>query len=70
MKRYYMVYESDERICGDYSHVWASASAFKTAKGYITRCKKVEAQYNPRNFKIYDLCQAEENGHAKCVYGE
>ena len=71
MKRYFMEYESDRKVCGDYSHVYGFASTIKTAKSYIQKCRKTEAKYNPRNFRIYDTlgeCAAGE--HVPCVYQE
>lgn len=70
-KRYFMKYESDERICGSYSHVYGGASTIKTAKSYISRCKKAEAEYNPRNFRIYDSWgKPGADGYVPCVYQE
>lgn len=53
-KQYFMRYESDQMICGQYDHLYGYASTVKTCKQYIRNCKKREAQYNPRNFRIYD----------------
>ena len=69
MKRYMMEYESDQIICRSNIHPVGCANSLKTAKGYISKCKKINAQYNPRNFKIYDLCgECAEDEHAPCVY--
>ena len=71
MKRYFMEYESDRKVCGDYSHVYGFASTLKTAKSYISKCRKTYAEYNRRNFRIYDTqgeCGTEE--HAPFVYQE
>lgn len=58
-KRYTMMYESDKRNpfsnIGEFTHTWGYANSIKTAKGYIGKCRKAEAEYNPRNFKIYDI---------------
>ena len=58
MKQYSMQYESDQRNpfsnIGEYEHFYGYASTIKTAKQYIRKCRKEEAQYNPRNFRIYD----------------
>ena len=71
MKRYFMEYESDRVICRSNVHIYGFASSLKTAKGYISKCKKFYAEYNPRNFKIYDTygeCASDE--HVPCVYFE
>lgn len=71
MKRYFMEYESDKKVCGDNSHVYGFASTLKTAKSYISRCRKTDAQNNPRNFRIYDTwgdCAPDE--HVPCVCQE
>lgn len=71
MKRYFMEYDSNRKMGGSYSHIWGFASTIKTAKGYIGRCKKQNAEYNPRNFRIYDtLGDAPEGQHVPCVYSE
>lgn len=71
MKRYFMEYVSDRKVCGSYSHIFAFASSFKTAKGYISRCRKLNAKDNPRNFCIYDTwADAPEGQHVPCVYQE
>lgn len=71
MKRYFMEYDSDRKICGSCSHVWGFASSVKTAKGYISRCRKECAEYNPRNFRVYDTWgNIEDCGHVPCVYSE
>ena len=53
MKQYFMEHESDRKVCGGYSYVWGFASSIKTAKGYIARCRKREAEHNLRNFRIH-----------------
>lgn len=72
MKQYSMRYESDKVVCGSNDHVWAMASTIKTARQYISECKKVDAQYNPRNFRIYDHYANvdEKTGFVPCVYQE
>lgn len=71
MKRYFMEYDSDRKVCGSYSHIWGFASTIKTAKSYISRCKKRDAEHNPRNFRIYDTWgDAPEGEHVPCVYHE
>lgn len=71
MKRYFTEYESDKIICQSNKHIAGFASTIKTAKSYISRVRKREAEYNPRNFKVYDTCgECEENEHVPSVYEE
>lgn len=72
MKRYSMQYTSDEIVCRSNNHVYGMASTIKTAKQYISRCKKIEAQYNPRNFRIYDHYADVDpvTDYVPCVYQE
>lgn len=71
MKRYFTEYESDQMICGSYKHMAGNASTLKTAKSYIRTIRKREAEYNPRNFKIYDTAgECGEDEHVPCVYEE
>lgn len=72
MKQYSMRYESDELCCGSYDHEYAAASTVRTAKGYISHCRKKQAQYHPRNFRIYDHWADvdPETGYVPCVYRE
>ena len=48
------------------------ASSIKTAKMYINRCRKQKAQYNPRNFRIYDHWADVDpiTNYVPCVYQE
>lgn len=71
-KRYTMRYESDQRVCQSYDHVYGNASSIKTCKQYINRCRKIEAQYNPRNFRIYDSWGEVDpaTDYVPCVYQE
>lgn len=72
MKRFSMWYESDELVCGSYDHQFGMASTIKTAKQYISKCKKSLAQHNPRNFRIYDHYADvdQETDHVPCIYQE
>ena len=71
MKRYVMEYESDRKSCGSYIHHYGYASTLQTAKSYIRRCRKEDAEYHPRNFRIYDTWGEEgPDGHSPCVYQE
>lgn len=72
MKQYSMQYESDQICFGSNNHKWAMASSIKTAKMYINRCRKQKAQYNPRNFRIYDHWADVDpiTNYVPCVYQE
>ena len=71
MKRYFMEYDSDKVVCKSNSHIWGFANTLKTAKSYIKRCRQQDAEYNPRNFRIYDTWgDCEPNEHVPCVYQE
>lgn len=72
MKQYFMMYESDEVVCRSNDHIWGKASSVKTAKQYISRCREKEAQYNPRNFRIYDSYADvdPDTGFVPCIYRE
>ena len=54
MKRYSMQYESDRVVCQSNNHVFGYASSLRAAKGYIGRAKRMYAEDNPRNFRVYD----------------
>lgn len=76
MKRYSMIYESDKinpfSNIGAHNHIYGDASTIKTAKQYINRCKKNEAKYNPRNFRIYDTYADVDpvTNYVPCIYRE
>lgn len=71
MKRYVMEYESDKKVCGECTQTWGYASSLKTAKSYIAKCRKIHAEDNPRNFKIYDnWADVSEGEHVPCIYCE
>lgn len=71
MKRYFMEYDSDKKVCGSYSHIFGFTNSIETAKGYIRRCRKGYAGSNPRNFRIYDTwADVPEGEHVPCVYQE
>ncbi|MBR5487583.1 MAG: minor capsid protein [Phascolarctobacterium sp.] len=53
-KRYFLEYESDKVICGSNKHYDYRAASIKTLKSAIKKVRKEEAEYNPRNFVIYD----------------
>lgn len=71
-KRYSMQYESDVITIGKHDHLYGMANTIKTAKTYISRCRREKAAYNPRNFRIYDH-ESEvdpETNYVTCVYQE
>lgn len=70
-KRYFGTYKSDEMVCQSYIHHMGNGSSMKTMKGYIKWYRDNKAQYNPRDFRIYDTwadCPPDE--HVPCVYQE
>ena len=71
-KRYSMHYESDLTVCRSNDHIYGNASTLKTAKSYISRCRKECADEHPRNFRIYDHFADvdSETGYVPCVYQE
>ena len=68
--RYTLYYESDYTLHGHNIHTWGNANSLKTAKGYISRCRRELADEHPRNFFIRDWLETDENGFAKIVYEE
>ena len=70
MKRYYLRYDSDQIVCGSNEHTYGFANSLKTAKNYISRCRREKAEYNPRNVRIYDIHDAVDpkTGHIPYVY--
>lgn len=71
MKRYYMMYESDEVVCRSNDHIYGQGS-LKTCKQYIARVRRSRAEYNPRNFRIYDSFADVDpaTDHVPVVYSE
>ena len=71
-KQYFVRYESDQRICGEYDHFGGNASTIKSAKAIISGIKNDLAKYNPRNFRVYDsFADVEESTNfVPCVYKE
>lgn len=82
-KRYSLEYISDERAAcsGTYNHLTQqydkhlhsgyNGNSMKTMKNYISKIKKLKAEYNPREFRIYDLEAPDEpDGHIGQVYYE
>lgn len=72
MKRYFVEFESDRIICRSNVHEYGRANSLKTAKSYISRIKKVYAEDNPRNIRIYDSWgDVDPNTNfVPCVYSE
>ncbi|MGD6877873.1 hypothetical protein [Bacillus infantis] len=82
MKRYSMQYTSDKRagweedengnFVPSYNHQYGIANSIKTCRQYISKCKKRDAEYNPRNFRIYDhFADVDtETNYVPCVYQE
>lgn len=73
MKQFFIEFESDRIVCRSNNHQLGNASTLKTAKAMIKRARKTDyiAEYNPRNFRVYD-CWADcpEDEHVPCVYQE
>ena len=71
-KQYFIEYESDRMICGSYNHPGGNASTIKSAKSIIKKIRRLMAEHNPRNFRVYDsfgdICQS--TGFVPCVYAE
>ena len=53
-KQFFLMYESDELVCKSNDHIYGNANSIKTCKQYIRKIRLNKAQYNPRNFRIYD----------------
>lgn len=71
MKRFYLEFESNRIICGSNIHIYGYASTLKTARGYISRCRKIYANDNPRNFRIFDTqADVPEDEPVPCIYSE
>lgn len=71
MKQYSVYYTSDRTICNSNEHFYGYASSFKTAKSYIGRIKRTEAEHNPRDFKIFDqFADVADNEPIPCIYQE
>ena len=54
MKQFFLMYESDQVIVQSKTHMYGQANSVKTCRQYIRNIRKNEAQYNPRNFRVYD----------------
>lgn len=71
-KQYFVEYESDRMICRSYNHPGGNASTIKSAKSVIKNIRKQMAEYNPRNFRVYDsLGEIDQaTNFVPCVYFE
>lgn len=83
MKRFFLEYISDEghgtggcynHLTGEYDaklHDGYRANSMRTMKSYISKIKREKAEYNPRDFRIYDYeAPHEPDGHVGQVYYE
>jgi hypothetical protein len=71
-KQFFIEYESDRMICGSYNHTGGNASTIKSAKAIIKNVRRLDAEHNPRNFRVYD-CWADVDpatDFVPCVYAE
>lgn len=82
-KRFFMEYISDEReaCSGTFNHITQQydkhlhgdlrGNSMKTMKNYISKIRREKAEYNPRDFRVYDLEAPDEpDGHVGQVYYE
>ena len=62
----------DVRLPALYNHHGGNASTIKSAKSIIRNIRKTMAEYNPRNFKVYDSDGEidEATNFVPCVYME
>ena len=71
-KQYFIQYESDLMICGSCIHTFGNASTINSAKSIIRKLRKMLAEEDPRNFRVYD-CWADVDKNTNfvpCVYSE
>ena len=80
-KRYFLEYKSDKITCGTYDHEIGDynkhlhdggrGNSMKTMKGYIKRIRKEQAEYNPHDFRVYDVdADVPYDEPAPCIYRE
>ena len=69
-KRFFVRYESDKMICGNYNHFGGNASTIKSAKSIINSIKRELVADNPRRFRVYDTESEidESTNFVQCVY--
>ena len=83
VKRFSLEYISDDReaCSGTFNHITQQydkylhgglyGNSMKTMKNYISKIRCEKAEYNPREFRVYDLEAPDEpDGHAGQVYYE
>ena len=70
-KRFFVRYENDKMICGDFDHFGGNASTIKSAKAIISNIKRDDVN-NPRNFRVYDSDGEidERTNFVPCIYSE
>lgn len=72
-KQFFIMFESDRIVCGSNDHMLCHASTLKSAKSAIRSARRKDyiAEYNPRNFRVYDSwADAPADQHVPCVYQE
>lgn len=71
-KRYFLEYESEQKICGKYRYSSGDeANSITVLKRAIKRIRQQKAEYNHRNFVIYDsFAECEPGEHVPAVYKE
>ena len=77
-KQYFLTYKSDALCPGTWNeeiqeydrhlHTGGNGNSLKTMKSYISKIRKTMAEYNPRDFRVYDSDTDDEV--APCVYRE
>lgn len=69
-KRFFVRFESDQRICGSQDHFGGNAGSLKSAKTLISHIKDDYIEYNPRNFRVFDSFADvdPQTNHVPCVY--
>lgn len=71
-KQYFVMYTSDQKICGEYEHVAGNAGTLRSAKSVIKKVRESDKDNNPRNFKVFDSWADldEKTNFVPCVYQE
>lgn len=70
-KQFFVEYTSDRMVCRSYSHIAGRASTIRGAKSIIRKVRQQYAEYNPRDFRVYDsFADVDEDTHVPCVYQE
>ena len=69
MKHYSLYFTSDEVVCRSNDHFYGNYSTFKVAKAAISNIKRLYADKNPRNFRIYDQwADVADDEPIPCIY--